>query len=116
MKTLADLKRAIKPGTKLEIVDHWMPGRAGHIRIVTKTQGNGYYFNTTEHGDKRLWGDYPTSAKRVTFPAPDTFRVEEPPNTSPHGRREVAHWTIRILPADPGVNLIVETRRDLQQN
>lgn len=45
IKNLAQLKRAIKVGTKIQTVEHFdNPLRNGMISEVTKVQTNGFYF------------------------------------------------------------------------
>lgn len=78
MKTLSDLKRAIKPGTRLLVVDHeYRPEFNGTIQTVTRVQGNGYYF-TIGDDPKELWSSF-AKASCYSFPAPDTFRHDEGP-------------------------------------
>jgi len=88
VKNLTELKRQIKAGSVLTVVDHWVPEFVGNVRTVTKTQGNGYWFTEPSKPGKRLWGDYPKKAAQVSFPNPDTFRVAV----------ENRFWELRVQP------------------
>lgn len=81
MKTLTELKRTIKAGSRVFVVSHWRDAvredqapMAGTIRVVTKTQGNGYWYEQNGHS-KRLWADYPTSAKDIRFTDEGFFAI-----------------------------------------
>lgn len=93
MKSLAELKRAIKVGTVLETVAHSRPVMIGTTRVVEKAQTN--CFASRMDGVKDLtWTNYPP-AKDVTFAGPDTFTFNWP---------EAGHFaTLRIVEAVPHV-------------
>lgn len=97
MKTFADVKRTIKPGMKLKVVQHdYRPELTGTVRVVTRTQTNGYYFHM--EGDSReLWSSY-AKAGCYSFPTPDTYRQDE---SQPGGRRagldKSFSWTIQVM-------------------
>lgn len=78
MKTFADLRRTIKVGTRLRVVQHdYRPELTGQERIVTKVQTNGYFFEdpsrTVHH---RMWSGF-APAGCYSFPTPDTYRQDE---------------------------------------
>lgn len=80
MKTLTELKRTVKTGSKIVCLSHWMdavrkdlPAKTGTVRVVTKAQGNGYFY---EQDGKRLWGDYPKAAKDISFGEGNTFTIQ----------------------------------------
>ena len=106
MKTLTDLKRTIKVGSRLRVVDHYQRDMIGQIRTVTKTQGNGYWF-TIPSDTRRLWGDYPAKASLVTFPTPTSFRVTDPctrwtgSGWEPDPTREPKFWELEVLAQQP---------------
>lgn len=115
MKTFAELKRSIKPGVHLFVVEHnYRPELTGTTRVVGKVQTNGYWFhNLHDSEEKRAWSKF-APAKCYSFPTPDTFRHDEgvkcccgvssSPGATQHseycnmnsGRRFA--WTIKILP------------------
>lgn len=80
MKSFSELKRTVKPGSRIKVVKHWLdearkdlPPMAGTVRVVTKAQGNGYYY--TDPNGKRVWGDYPKTAKDIRFNEDGTFAI-----------------------------------------
>lgn len=76
MKTLADLKRAIRPGVRLLVVNHeYRPELTGTTRTVTDVQGNGYFY-LSEGDSKRSWSGY-AKASCYSFPEPDTYKHDE---------------------------------------
>jgi hypothetical protein len=76
VKTFADLRRTIKPGMKLRVIQHdYRPELTGTVRVVTDVQTNGYFFKT-ENDDRRTWSPY-TKASCYSFPTPDTYRHDE---------------------------------------
>lgn len=74
-RTLAALKRAVRPGTRIKCLTHWrdsIPVRpdgsapiSGTVRTVTKAQGNAYVFTDTA-GRANMWAYWPKAAD-VTF-------------------------------------------------
>jgi len=76
INSLAALKRAITVGAKLRVVDHWNPDLRGTVRVITRTQTNGVYFEVPGSEKwKNAWMPFP-SAKGVSFPAPGRFRID----------------------------------------
>lgn len=76
MKTLAELKRTIKPGMRLTVIRHdYRPELAGTVRTVTDVQGNGYFYRT-DGDERRAWSGY-AKASCFSFPEPDTYRQDE---------------------------------------
>jgi len=66
--TLKSFKAAVKVGTTLTVLDHWLPRCHNQKRIVTKVQGNGYWFTDPtdlkpDGTPRRLWGDFPKSSE-----------------------------------------------------
>jgi hypothetical protein len=75
MRTFADLKRTIKPGMKLLVLQHdYRPELTGTVRTVTRTQGNGYFFTDEHH--KSAFSNY-AKASCYTFPDERTYRHDE---------------------------------------
>ena len=76
MQSFADLKRTIKPGLKLKVIQHdYRPELTGTIRVVTDVQGNGYFFQML--ADKnRSWSPY-AKASCYSFPDANTYRQDE---------------------------------------
>jgi hypothetical protein len=61
MKSLADFKRRISVGARLECVENTkVQHLAGTRRTVTKTQGNGFYW-LKDGDDRRSWTPYPAA-------------------------------------------------------
>ena len=108
VKTFADLKRTIKPGMTLRVVQHnYRPELTGTLRLVTKVQTTGYYF-TMEGSTGRSWSGF-SKASSYSFPAPDTYRQDEGIHCSCGHTEEGPHdakcnlrtgkryaWTIRV--------------------
>lgn len=65
MKTLADLKRAIKVGTRLRCLYHFKGKEWEKEREVVKVQTNGFY-TYMDKNHKSIWMDFPKS-KDVEF-------------------------------------------------
>lgn len=81
MKTLADLRRAIKPGVRLLCVENTLrPELNDRERIVTKAQGNGFFW---EHNPK------PEHAFTGTGCTCGTWKVEMPHWRTPEEQFEV---------------------------
>lgn len=99
MKNLADLKRAIKPGVKIECLEHWQPNMVGRVMTVAKVQTNA--FTTRSEGDdgRQGWHRY-EKANCYSFPAADTFRVDAPRGGATGQDGLKAFWVYRILPQD----------------
>lgn len=76
MRSLAELKRTIKPGMTLRVVQHeYRPELTGAVRVVTDVQGNGYFYKTD--GDtRRSWSHY-AKASCYSFPDSNTYRQDE---------------------------------------
>jgi hypothetical protein len=85
MKTLAALKRALVPGTRLKVVDHSRPELVGTERTVSQTQTNGYWF--TQPGDvppKRWWAEFPKAGDTMFHSDGSfTFILGKPTNNWP---------------------------------
>lgn len=60
--TLKAFKAAVQVGTKMTVLDHWIPKYLNTVRTITKVQGNGFFF-TTPGQDGRAWSDFPKSAQ-----------------------------------------------------
>jgi hypothetical protein len=60
--TLKAYKAAITVGTRMRVIDHWMPRHKGAIRTVQKVQGNGFYF-TEPDAPHRFWSPFPKAAE-----------------------------------------------------
>lgn len=86
MKTVADLKRAIKRGIKIKLIEATMNGAKqphkalGLVRTVTKVQTNGFYCATDEQlaeGKKGSFCDMPKAMEFIgygnTFSISDSF-------------------------------------------
>jgi len=82
--TLAALKRTIQPGTRLRVLAHWQEKYQGSERVVTKTQGNGFWF---DFEGKRCWSPYP-KADEITFTSERVFTVTPSDSKS---------WTLEIV-------------------
>lgn len=70
--TLKAFKAAIQVGTRITVTEHWQAVNVGQVRVVTKTQGNGYWFNQPGANKPdgtpiRYWGDYPPKASMLQF-------------------------------------------------
>ena len=46
IKNLNQLKRALRPGMRLEVIGHCRPGRIGQLREVTWVNTQGFYTKT----------------------------------------------------------------------
>ncbi|MDR2654524.1 MAG: hypothetical protein LBC56_00405 [Oscillospiraceae bacterium] len=77
IKNLSQLKKALVPGVKLEIVSHNLPECIGQIRRVTKANTSGFYSVVDGKPEHRLsqgnnslgvWCEW-SSAKHWTFDA-----------------------------------------------
>jgi hypothetical protein len=76
MKNFAELKRTIKPGMTLKVVQHdYRPELTGTTRVVTDVQGNGYFFRMNGEGN-RFWSGY-AKAHCYSFPDANTYRQDE---------------------------------------
>jgi hypothetical protein len=76
MKNFAEMKRTIKPGMTLKVVQHdYRPELTGTTRVVTDVQGNGYFFRTNGEGN-RLWSGY-AKAHCYSFPDGETYIHDE---------------------------------------
>lgn len=71
LRSVAALKRAIKVGTRIECLNHWMdqarpdlPPLSGDVRDVTKIQGNSYECHTRAREGK-FWAYYPKAAEVI---------------------------------------------------
>ena len=76
MKTLSDLKRTVKQGSKLTMTRHdWYPSGAlvGIERTVSKTQGNAIVLRHPDIGQESWL--YMDSAKHFIFDGSDSFSV-----------------------------------------
>lgn len=61
--SLKAFKEAIKPGITITVLDHWVKNHCT-ARLVTKVQGNGYWFTQpTDAEPKRYWGDFPKASQ-----------------------------------------------------
>jgi len=67
MKTLADFKRAIQPGTKWEGFNHYYKSSLG-VREISKVQSNSFAFKTVRDNGEVVdsWADFP-KAKDIAF-------------------------------------------------
>lgn len=55
IENLSQLKKALTPGTKFQIVEHFIrPEHNGEIRTVTKLQTNAIYSNIPEQPDNKI--------------------------------------------------------------
>lgn len=76
MKNFAELKRTIKPGMTLKVVQHdYRPELTGTTRVVTDVQGNGYFFRMNGE-ENRLWSGY-AKAHCYSFLDANTYRQDE---------------------------------------
>jgi hypothetical protein len=69
--TLKAYKEAAKVGTRMRVLEHWVPRYHGSERIVTKVQNNGYWFDVVDPAtgqimDTRHWAEFP-KASQMTF-------------------------------------------------
>lgn len=84
MRTLADAKRRVKPGTRLETVSNTrFPGQAGIIREVAKAQTKDFASRLIEGAEKvpsmkpgdLFWTTWPKAAG-FTVVDDDTFSID----------------------------------------
>jgi hypothetical protein len=78
LKTLADLKRAIRPNVSILVIDHWQKQMIGTTRIPKEIrsggrpgiQTNGYYFDGPSlNGEiKEMWANTPKAADLMFNP------------------------------------------------
>lgn len=87
IKNLSQLKRTITVGTRLRVLDHWQEKYRNTERVVTKTQGNGFWFTMDGHAG-RFWSNYEKSAQ-MEFPGGSVYKV-----TSVDGSKG---WTMEVL-------------------
>jgi hypothetical protein len=92
-RTLADLKRKIVVGTELLCTIHYKPKHEGHVRTVTKVQGNGFFFEQ-EGSDGRFWSPYPKAAD-LEWLDDETFAVTAGATTGEHP--VVKRWVLKIV-------------------
>jgi len=58
MKTLTELKRTLKPGTRIRCIENtYRPELNGKLRLVTRTQTNGFYW-MADDAMKESWTPY----------------------------------------------------------
>lgn len=86
IRNLTELKRAITVGTEVKLVFHSVhPELQGLVRVVTKTQSNGFYSvikNRPNHhcsvcnGGKGIWSDYGRSSE-YSFSGSRVSRIEK---------------------------------------
>jgi len=90
MKTLADIKRIIKPGTKLGLVHHsgWNPG----VREVAAVNSVGF---SLKNGDGVSFCDWP-KARDLVIISPKEFAIRRP-------------WFNRETQKEETVNLLTYT-------
>ena len=86
MKTLADLKRNIRPGMRLRVADHWLERYRGTTRVVTRVQTNGYWFRQGGEDHFSAYG----YAHCYTFPTETSYRYK-------NGSQ---FWEVAIVPAE----------------
>jgi hypothetical protein len=95
-QTLADLKRRIVVGTKLLCTIHYKPESEGKLRIVTKVQGNGYWFDEVG-GFEHAWSSFP-KAKDLEWQGLDRFTVKnQGVVVRDRGHRVEKRWTLAIV-------------------
>src|SRR5699024_11421765 len=54
IKNLSQLKRALRPGMRLEVIGHCRPGCIGQLREVTWVNTQGFYTKTLNPPDPKL--------------------------------------------------------------
>ena len=54
IKNLNQLKRALRPGTRLEVTGHSRPGCIGQLREVTLVNTQGFYTKTVDPPNPRI--------------------------------------------------------------
>lgn len=54
IKNLNQLKRALRPGMRLEVIDHCRPGCIGQLREVTWVNTQGFYTKTLNPPNPKL--------------------------------------------------------------
>jgi hypothetical protein len=69
--TLRAYKDAAKVGTRMRVLEHWIPRYGGTERVITKVQRNGYYFDVVDPATQQVtyqrhWTDFP-KASQMTF-------------------------------------------------
>ena len=103
--SLAALKRALRPGMQLTVLDHWIARHRGSVRTIIKVQGNGYWF--TQPGDAtRYWGPFP-KASELKFDG-TVMRVDfDDAQHAPKGRFYVARIEAEQPPRQ-AVRLVAE--------
>ena len=76
MKTIADLKRKIQLGVKLDCYNHWFKESLG-IREIGHVQSNSFAFNTIK--GTLSWCNFPKK-NEVVFIDDKTFNIINPDN------------------------------------
>lgn len=63
-KTLSQLKKDIQQGTQLKVIYHGTrPEQEGNIKMVSRTQTNGFYTTCKDDRDgKEIWIEYPSAS------------------------------------------------------
>jgi len=78
MKTLADLKRHIKAGTELTLIESTKPHKYLNVRrVITRAQSNSYAMKPVEdQSAAECWGDYHKAAQYKFYAEhPNRFTV-----------------------------------------
>ena len=76
MKTIADLKKKIILGVKLECYNHWFKESLG-VREIGHVQSNSFAFNTIK--GTLSWCNFPKK-NEIQFVDNDTFNIINPVN------------------------------------
>ena len=76
MKTIADLKKKIQLGVKLECYNHWVKESLG-IREIGHVQSNSFAFTTLK--GSLSWCNFPKRSE-VVFVDNNTFNIINPDN------------------------------------
>lgn len=73
MKSLAELKRAIKPGVRLRCIENtYRPELNGKSRVVVRVQTNAFTWKHETGPSTESWTNY-EKASAYTFPGGNTF-------------------------------------------
>jgi hypothetical protein len=87
MRTLTDLKRAIKPGLRLLCIENTKrPELNGKERIVSRVQGNAFTWKHAEGSDERESWTYYEKAAAYTFDGSNRVTWLIDPKVPDYGR------------------------------
>ncbi len=53
VSSMKQLVSSVQVGTEIIVLEHWIPRFVGFVRVVTKAQKNGYWYNNED--GQRAW-------------------------------------------------------------